>query len=501
MAFAALAAETQVRTADGVYTGTAVNGVRAYKGIPYAAPPLGSLRWKPPQPLAPWKGVRAATEFSPACLQPAMPQAAIHGGQPKTQSEDCLYLNVWTAAQSASERRPVMVWIHGGGFMISSGTMAVYDGEYLARRGVVLVTINYRLGVFGFLAHPALSAESEHHVSGNYGILDQIAALAWVKRNIAAFGGDRDNVTIFGESSGAWAVCYLLATPLAKGLFRHAIAESGCAFDRVGHLRQEWLNYEPAEKSGARIVGQNSSLESLRARPAADLVKPAAFNANIDGWVFPRDIYSIFAEGKQNAADVLDGNNADEGSVTTLAMPPTSVADYRKQLRTEYGDFAEDLEKLYRIQEDSDVRRRAEEIFRDRNHTWQMLTLARMTRRANRPAYLYYFTRVPPGPDAQRMGAFHAAELPYVFGNLSDGRPYQSVDQKLSALISSYWVNFARTGNPNGAGLPEWPLFSPADERCLELGDTVGAIPAPHKAAVDAFDRYNAARLAKLERR
>src|SRR5579864_1965522 len=299
-----------VRVEQGLLSGAEGKNpeVRVYRGIPYAAPPVGELRWKPPQPPASWQGVRDAKEFMKACWQNPYPSGSIYAAKLPPLSEDCLYLNVWTAAKSKKDHLPVMVWIHGGGFTRGDGISNAYDGENFARKGVVLVTINYRLGIFGFFAHPALTAESEHHASGNYGLEDQIAALKWVKKNIEAFGGDPKNVTIFGESAGSWAVNALMASPLAKGLFERVIGESGASFSPIKGLSE-------SEKAGEKL---DPSIQSLRAKPAEELVKTneQVVRPIVDGWVLPQSVAKIFSEGRQNDVALLVGFNADEG--TTL---------------------------------------------------------------------------------------------------------------------------------------------------------------------------------------
>src|SRR5262249_14218117 len=335
------AAADVVRVEGGQISGSAADGVRAFKGIPYAAPPVGTLRWKAPQPVVPWSGVRQCDAFGPECPQAPYPSASMYYTPPQKQSEDCLYLNIWTAAQPR-QKLPVMVWIHGGALTRGSGAHAVYDGAALARKGVVLVTINYRLGPSGYLAHPELSAESPNHSSGNYGVLDQIAALKWVQKNIAAFGGNPARVTIFGESAGSWSVNTLVATPLAKGLFQAAIGESGASFQPGMHLKDDRNGLPSAEKVGAafaKAAGTNS-LAPLRAVPAEKIVdlfnndtegKKFRTQPNVDGWVFPDEIRAIFAGGKQNDVPVIVGSNANEmTTLTTPAILPRTLEDYRK---------------------------------------------------------------------------------------------------------------------------------------------------------------------------
>src|SRR5262245_10545192 len=408
-----------IRVEQGLLAGA--NGsspeVRVYRGIPYAAPPVGELRWKAPQPPAAWQGVRQATEFSNACWQTPYPAAAsIYQSKLPPLSEDCLYLNIWSSAKSAKERLPVMVWIHGGGFTRGSAGTRSYDGEVLARKGVVVVTINYRLGVFGFLAHPALSAESAHHSSGNYALLDQIAALQWVKKNIAAFGGDPDRVTIFGESAGSWAVNALMASPLAKGLFHRAIGESGGSFSPMKALAD-------TEKSGERLAAALGAaqdvLKTLRAKTAEELLKASdepTVRPMVDGWILPQDVAAIFAQGKQNDVPLIVGFNSDEG--TTLAPQGAQVtsASFTSGAQR-YGNLSEQFLKVYPATSDNEAVSSFYSAYRDQIFGWEMRTWARMaTKTGKHPVYLYYFTHRPPGPQSQRLRAFHASEIAYVFG-------------------------------------------------------------------------------------
>lgn len=482
----ALAIQDPVRTSGGLLSGAPGEdpSVRVYKGIPYAQPPIGDLRWKAPQEAAHWQGVRPATEFSKECYQAPYPRNSIYFSEPQPMSEDCLYLNVWTAAKSVSERRPVMVWIHGGALTRGSGSLPVYDGEHLARKGAVVVTINYRLGVFGFLAHPELTAESAHRASGNYAFLDQIAALAWVKQNIAAFGGDPARVTIFGESAGSWSVNYLMATPLAKGLFHRAIGESGGAFGPMQTLAQ-------AEQIGSKF---GPSLAALRSMSAENLLKAAgstSFPPNVDGWMLPTDVYTIFEKGQQNDVPLIVGSNADEGK--SLAPWPANgtAAAFTNQMKARFGADAGELLKLYPAGSDEQARESHYASFRDFSFGWQMRTWARLqTKTGKSKASLYYFSRVPPSPLSARLGAYHAAEIQYVFGNLKPNRPWEDADRSLSEEMGTYWVNFAKTGDPNAKGLPEWAAYQTKTDTALELGDRVQEVRGLHQAALDFFDRY-----------
>ena len=434
-------------------------------------------------------------------------------------SEDCLHLNLWTPAKTANDRLPVMVWIHGGGLTRGSSTTPMYDGENLARKGVVVVTLNYRLGIFGFFANPELASESAHHASGNYGLLDQVAALQWVKKNIAAFGGDPNRVTIFGESAGSWSVCALTASPLAKGLFARAIGESGGLFAPM-------LTQEKAEKEGERIAAtlvtnagpgattaaasssaadgpsnpssaapaaKKDVLKALRAMPAEELAKtnPDTARANVDGWFLPQDVYSTFAQGKQNDVPLLVGNNADEG---TIFAPPAgflTAAVFSAGARQRLGDLADQFFKVYPAGSDQEALASYLASFRDLTFGWEMRTWARMqVKTGHHPVYRYYFTRRPPGRQSARLGAFHASEIPYVFGNFVWPFPWEDVDHKLSDAMAGYWVNFAATGNPNAKGLPEWPAYDPEKDAVLELGDQVAVGSHINKAGLDFYDAY-----------
>ena len=480
-----------IRVEQGLVSGVAgaSAGVRVFKGIPFAAAPVGELRWREPQPAVPWAGVRAADKASANCMQRAANGGAFppYGGDRSatTMSEDCLYLNVYTAAVSAAARQPVMVWIHGGAW--TSGAGAIYQGEDLARKGVVVVTVNYRLGVFGFLAHPELTKESAHHSSGNYALLDQIAALRWVKTNIAAFGGDPSRVTIFGESAGSWSVHNLVGSPLAKGLFHRAIGESGARFSITTTLAEaEAAGVKFAESIGA------SNLAALRAKPADALQGAAGFQSvsNADGWVLPATMTEIFAAGKQNDVPVLIGSNRDEGSIFTSE---TTADNLKENTRRRFGQDAEAMLKLYPASSDQEARRAQANMMRDQTFGWEMRTWARMQQTGKAKVFLYYFTQVPPLPNAEWLGAQHGAEIPYAMNWPNGGQAakvaWTEADRKFAEQVSSYWVNFAATGDPNGKGLPAWPAYSRAAERAFELGPTIGPIPIPNAAALDLIDK------------
>ncbi len=485
------------------------NAVRVYKGIPFAAPPVGDLRWKPPQPVATWTDVRRCMQFGPICPQKPYPAGSIYVQPAQPQSEDCLFLNVWTAAKAADEKRPVMVWIHGGALTRGSGSLEVYDGTRLAERGAVLVTINYRLGPLGFLSHPLLSAESSHGSSGNYGILDQIAALQWVQRNIAAFGGDPKNVTIFGESAGSRSVCSLVATPLAQGLFQRAIGQSGGCFGPMQYLKEPRNGFVPAEKLGenhlAKELGSDSAddvLAAMRAKSPEEVLDAAARDPAqartrgiVDGWVFPDEIYNLYADGKQNAVPVLVGSNADEGTSLIGAAGPTTAAAVIELVKKKYGAAADEFFEIYPVISDAHARAAYLQSFRDEWFTWEMRTWARMMNRAKQPAYVYFFSHEPPRPGIEQLGAYHAAEIAYVFDNLAK-LPWESPekDKTLAEAMASAWVRFASTGDPNGDALPKWEVYDAETEPYLEFGKMIQ--PGQHllQAECDFVDRQAEAR-------
>lgn len=462
-----------IRIESGLISGVdAVDSeVRVFKGIPYAAPPVGDLRWHAPHPPEEWSGVQTANAFGSTCMQDPPPPGSFYQleffEQIEPMSEDCLYLNVWTAATSADELRPVMMWIHGGAFRQGSGSMPSFDGTTLAKKGVVLVTVNYRLGVFGLLAHPDLTAETLHRASGNYGLLDQIAALQWIRRNIAAFGGNPSNVTIFGQSAGAASVNQLMASPLADGLFHKAVLQSGSAF-----AFGESPSLETAEQTGldfARSL-EASSLYALRALPADTLharARQVGFSPNVDGYVLEDHVRTVFVEGRQAAVPVLAGSTSDEG--TPMFGPGLTAEVFRERSSSTYGEDVERYLSLYPAHSDEQAGRSFSDAFSDRL-AWGAHTLARLHEHAD--VFLYRFSRVPPGRDPDRYRAYHSAELVYVFDALDAvDRPWTPIDRRIADQMSTYWANFAATGNPNGSGLPEWPVYDAATRIGMEIGD------------------------------
>jgi len=486
-ALAAPAAEVKIDSGTITGTTSANPDVRVFKGIPFAAPPLGTNRWRAPQPVPPWTTVRAATEYGPRCTQggPGGPNAPT----PPPTSEDCLYLNVWTTADSASAKRPVMLWIYGGGFFGGAGSEPRYGGEGLANKGAVVVTINYRLGSLGFFAHQDLSAESEHKVSGNYGMLDAIAALQWVQRNIAAFGGDPANVTIFGESAGANMVATLVGSPVAKGLFQRAIAQSGAW---MGLAMAPMNTLARAQDSGAKALEDSGakSIAQLRALPATEVFqKIRGGGLVVDGWLVPEDLSLTYNASRQSAVDLLVGSNRDEG--TFFQRPGLTAEQFTGQAKQRFGVLADGYLKMYPAGDDEQTVKSYLASFSD-EAAWHMRKFAELQAKRGGKTYVYYFTRVPPSlPDRPSRGATHVAEISYMFNNLAPGQAWTDIDIRLAETMSRYWVNFARSGDPNGPGLPAWPAYHDAmSSKVQVLGDSVttesATTPAP--ATLAFFD-------------
>ncbi len=494
----AAAEETVVVEGGTIRGGRDEQGVRSFKGIPFAAPPVGARRWQPPQPVVPWDGTRDATQFGAVCPQLPYPENSMYVQKPQPQSEDCLFLNVWTAAKDAAERLPVLVWIHGGALTRGSGSIPPYDGASLARQGAVIVTINYRLGPLGFLAHPVLSQESDHHSSGNYGMLDQIAALHWVQRNIAKFGGDPQRVTIFGESAGSWSVCYLVASPLAKGLFHGAIGQSGGTFGMMAFLKEERHGVIPAESMGEGLATELG----LRAKSPAELLAAVEkttmpIRPNVDGWVLPDDVFTIFSAGRQNVVPTIVGSTADEATTLFAGRVPKTVEAYSAAARAKYGDLADEFLALYPAQSDAEVRGAFLAAMRDEWFTWEMRTWARLNDRAGAKTWQYYFSHVPPSPKRAEVGAYHAAEILYVFNNLAKvDWPFDQHDRQLADDVSGAWVRFAASHDPNGAALPAWDRYEAGSQSYLDFGDPIKPGQALLEAQCDFFDKYYAAKRA-----
>jgi len=497
-----MASAEPVRVQTGLVEGAAENGLTVYKGIPFAAPPVGDLRWKAPAPAANWEGVRKTVAFGPSCPQDQSMSPAM--GFPIVQtSEDCLYLNVWTPAKSPGEKLPVLVWIYGGGFALGSTAMPTYDGANLARRGAVVVSVAYRVGPFGFMAHPELSAESGHG-SGNFGLLDQIAGLKWVRDNIAAFGGDPNRVTIFGESAGGISVSMLAASPVAKGLFHRAISESGGSFGPpqtggIGGVNVPPLKAAEAQgKSFLAGLGANSLAEG-RKLSAEALVKAqgpglGGFWPVLDGYVLPDDQYKLYRAGKYNDVPVLIGTNADEGS---LFVPSIKAADYVAGVKTGYGAYADKILAAYPGNTDEQALRSARDLFRDTGFAWHTWAWARLqTKTGKSKAYLYYFRQRPPYPPLPQFkdwGASHGVEIQYVFGNLAPPMQWRPEDRDVSDMMGAYWVNFAATGDPNGAGLPAWPHYAESSPATLLIGGPQTELDVvPHLDKLEVLEGYYA---------
>lgn len=472
---AACAAGLKISTPDGQLLGEAAGSddVVSFKGIPYARPPVGDLRWQPPVPVSHWQGAREATTFGPACVQKTSASTAFYKNNLPNQSEDCLTLNVW--ARQTAHKAPVIVWIHGGNLLQGSGSE--YNGAAFARRGVVLVTINYRLDVFGYFSHPELTAESKNHASGNYGTLDQIEALRWVKRNIAAFGGDSRNVTIMGESAGALSVTHLMASPLAKNLFQKAIAESAY-LPPIPALREPRFGLTAAEQTGVEFgaAADATSLAALRRLDAKSLLGVSQrthfiTQAVVDGWVQLRQIFETFELGLEAPVPLVLGYNSDEarsfaGYGIALLVPPDS-ATYENMIRARYGDLSDRYLALYPA---SNVKDSVYDVIRDGFYGWAAERFAR-EHATRAPTWLYRFDHATETAAEKGLGAYHASEVQFVFGDVGQptatrlnflGTPNRPVDIEMSKVVMDYWVDFARGGKPEPEGQPRWPTFTAA---------------------------------------
>jgi para-nitrobenzyl esterase len=481
-----------IRVESGLISGkTGGDGtVHIFMGVPFAAPPVGELRWKTPQPPVKWEGVRKCITPPPSAMQnppnPFMMWTKEFMAPLEPLSEDCLYLNIWTPAKSTGEKLPVMVWIHGGAFTGGSGTVPLYDGEEIAKKGIVYVTINYRLGAFGFLAHPDLTAESPLKVSGNYGILDQIQALKWISNNITSFGGDPGNVTIAGQSAGSFSVNALMVSPLAKGLFHRAIGQSGGMFSGNPGLVYD---LKAAESAGVRYAEQMkaSSINDLRAMPAADLMKGRGqWGITIDNIVVA-PASATFAAGKQNDVPLISGWNADDGFASGTG--PTAES-FKKEAEKKYGTLAADFLKAFPSATDEETKS-SNKLVAVLSFGWQNYNWVKMQSETGKgKSYLYYFKHVPPGEP--NYGAFHSAEFGYVLKTLKLwNRPFTQVDWDLTEKMSSYWVNFAKNGDPNGEGLPEWPAFDKNSPKIIVFGDKPESFPLIYKEQLEFFDKFN----------
>ncbi|MEZ5044779.1 MAG: carboxylesterase family protein [Saprospiraceae bacterium] len=486
---------TVVETVNGKVEGitNADNTIDIFKGIPFAAAPIGDLRWKAPQPADNWEGIRSCTDFSASPIQnkpaPFLCWTAEFIAQPEPLNEDCLYLNVWTTAKSKSDKKPVFVWIYGGGLSSGSANCDIYDGEEMAKKGLVFVSINYRVGVLGFMAHPELSKESGYSASGNYGLLDQLAALKWVQNNIAAFGGDPANVTIAGQSAGAFSVTALIASPLAKGLFAKAIPQSG------GLLSNMLMdNLDASEKKGEQFMKKANvnSIAELRKMPAAELQALSnnqdvgRFGITLDNYFLPSNLSAHFEQGLHHQIPVLTGWVTGDGAL--FGEPQTTVAELEEEIQAKYGEKAETFFEIFPVETDEDAKAVKKKM--------TLLNFAGMPSHLlagynSAPTYIYQFSHVPPDkPDFPNYGAFHTAEVPYCLHTLHKwNRNWQEVDLNLQDMMSSYWVNFAKTGNPNAENLPEWKPYDKESGFIMELGDDVKLKEAQFKTAFDFLEK------------
>ncbi len=507
-----------VSVTGGRVEGVSADGVTSFKGIPFAAPPVGNLRWRAPQPVRPWSGIKKADHFGPSCMQDQKTLEHFYGAPP-AMSEDCLYLNVWTPARSARDRLPVMVWIYGGAFTRGSASTPLYDGARLANKGIVLVSIAYRTGVFGFLADRELSAESPQHVSGNYGLRDMIAALEWVRANITRFGGDPSHVTIFGESAGGAAVSILAVSPAAEGLFQRVISESGGqAFNpaKLGGTSYADSGSPFRSLASAEVIGDHfvaklgaRDIASARALPA-DVIEKAFgaasdFGADaayiwpiFDGDILPEDGYGLFQAGRFNDAPILVGTNANEGGMPSIRaeFAGTTPEKFEAHVRAAFGPYADAILAVYPHATTAQAEQASEDLFfRDAGitawGTWAWALL--QSEKGHGRAYLYYFDRAP-SPDLP-SGPVHGSDLGYVFGNA--GSPFGLLhfppgpqDRALSDLMQSYWVNFAKSGDPNGPGLPHWPAFTVSSQRVMYLDTHPHVGPVPNLRKLKVLDAY-----------
>jgi len=478
-----------VKVHEGLIQGTFKDGLMVYRGIPFAVPPVGEFRWRAPQPAVKWDGIRQATKFAPGPIQA--------WGAPAGKSEDCLYLNIWSPAKFASDRIPVFVWIYGGGFNGGSTSEPNYSGENLAKKGVVFVSIAYRVGQLGFLAHPELTAESPNHVSGNYGLLDMIAGLQWIQKNIAAFGGDPNKVTIFGESAGGIAVSMLCASPLAKGLFHGAISESGGSFGPPRPFTFPGENLKrlaDAESAGKAYVdsAKVSSITEMRKLSADRLpaIRGLAWPI-IDGYVIPDDQYKLYEAGKFNDTPILVGYNSDEGASFS---PPKTPADYIAGVKARYGKFADDLLKAYPVGA-TIVPKTARDLARDAAFGWHTWSWARLQSKIGKSkAFYYYFDHHPVFPESSPKAGYgspHGQDVAYVFQHINRTSPEATkTDDAISEAIATYWTNFAKFGDPNGKGVPDWPAFSNANPVVMYFTEIPHAGPVPSADALNVLDGY-----------
>jgi len=469
-------AQSIIQTANGKVEGYSKENLLIFKGIPFAAPPIGEFRWKAPQPVQNWTGIKKCTEFSASPIQnkpqPFSCWTEEFIAKPEPLSEDCLYLNVWTSSKN-KEKHPVLVCIYGGGLNSGSANCDIYDGEEMAKKGVIFVSINYRVGVMGFMAHPELSKESGYSSSGNYGFLDQIAALKWVQKNIAAFGGDPNNVTIAGQSAGAFSVNAMIASPLAKGLFHKAIPQSG------GLLSNRFnQNLAESEQQGLKFMekANGNSIADLRKKSADEIQKASnlqgfgRFGTTMDGYVLPTNIFEHFKNGKHNQVPIMTGWVTGDGSL--MGVPNTSLDNYKKEVQVKYGTKADEFLTIFPATTDEEAK---EAKLKQGLLGFAGLPSHLLAISTNKPSYLYHFSHVPPDkPNFPNYGAFHTSEVPYALHTLHTwNRDWQQLDKDLENTMAAYWVNFAKTCNPNGTGLPEWKTYDKQAGYIMVLGDKV----------------------------
>ncbi|MFA6320614.1 MAG: carboxylesterase/lipase family protein [Candidatus Omnitrophota bacterium] len=484
-AFAAEIEEAPVVWLDsGPISGKMEDGVREYLGIPYAAAPIGKLRWKIPRDVGQWKDVRKCTEFGPSC-----PQINPYNNLPKI-SEDCLYINVWTSAKSRSEKLPVMVWIHGGAWNFGSSAIKEYDGLNLAKKSVVMVSFNYRLGPFGFWAHPRLAMESSRNISGNYGFLDQIMALWWVQWNIDAFGGDPQNVTIFGESAGSANVTLLMVSPLAKGLFHRVIAQSGGPMVGLSYLipkangdMQEAIKMGETLAARLKCDKDKDVVAAMRRKSTAQILEAADFKMGLfdkglffapvfDGWAIPSDPVAAYSSGEQQDVPVVIGSNKDEGTAF-ISASDLSAKKYKLFMDGRFGKNSKQAMEIFPAKKNEETGKALNKAITVSAFAEPARFVADSMKGKRSKAYLYQFTRVPNTADAKKAGAYHGLDVVYVLGNLNSAEGYDEKDAELSRLMMDCWINFAKAGDPNGPGLPGWPSYDRRADQNLEFGDSV----------------------------
>ena len=526
------AVDLVVQTAFGPVQGELADthpDVRVFRGIPYAAPPIGDLRWRSPEPVTPWKEIRDATEFGKECWQLPV-TSEFYQIEPRPNGEDCLFLNIWTSASTSEEALPVMVWIHGGAFVMGSGSAPIYDGSSLAKDGLVIVTLNYRLGFLGFFAHPALTQETGRQGSGNQGIQDQIQALSWVRQNIAAFGGDPENVTIFGESAGAMSVCYLVASPLAKGLFQKAIGQSGGCFmkhptlEEPGQLSQIRLSQVETEASGysvgKQIVGLLTDgkeiadlLPFLRSLSPDDISsslteKEYVFpwrSIFVDGYVFPDQMRNLVRSGKGSSVSTIVGSTMDEATTLFPTLPEVTKEEWEASIQTNMPEMASGLISAYSNDADASTKTATQQMISDWFFASDVRTWAELTELLKKPTYLYVFDHAPPLPELGRsLGAFHAGEIQYIFtesgagsSSISAAELWDESDRQVASIMRGYWTNFAKTGDPNGQGLPKWPRYEGNTDLVMGISEQPNIIEHFRKEKLDLISSFVQAEFAE----